>query len=126
MAEWPKLTGSGQRRFRIREEATPSGASDLQLIPDPDVDDFSIPGVTANIGSCEQVINTPIDRVFEIICELPVRLNWRDGAKEVQLLNDKLNRIGTKHRRLIDSNSPCLSPAASRAPPIRPPSPKRM
>ena len=28
MAEWPKLTGSGQRRFRIREEATPSGASE--------------------------------------------------------------------------------------------------
>jgi hypothetical protein len=79
-----------------------------EQIPEPLVEDYSIPGVTAHLDSCECVIASPMDRVFGIVCDLPVRLKWRDGAKEVELLNDKVNRIGTKHRCLIDRNSPVL------------------
>jgi hypothetical protein len=84
-----------------------------QLVPEPRVEDFSIPGVTVPLFSYEQEVHAPLSLVFEVASDLPTRLQWMQGAKEVQMLNHQLNRIGTKHRCVIDKNSPVMVTSGS-------------
>ena len=72
------------------------------------VEDYSIPGATRLVFSCEHVIQAPMELVFDIATDLPTRLKWMEGAKEVELLNHQLNRVGTKHRCLVDKTSPVM------------------
>ncbi len=79
-----------------------------QLVPEPRAEDFSIPGATVRVFSFEQEINAPLNLVFEVASDLPARLQWMEGAQDVELLNHHLNRLGTKHRCVIDKTSPIM------------------
>jgi hypothetical protein len=79
-----------------------------KLVPEPRVEDFSIPGAKVLAFSCEQEVRAPLSLVFEVASDLPARLQWMEGAKSVEMLNDDFNRVGTKHRCIIDKNSPVM------------------
>jgi hypothetical protein len=81
-------------------------------VPEPKAEDFTIPGVSVRVFSCEDVIEVPMDEVFETAADLPTRLKWIHKAKDVQMLNHDLNRIGTKHRCVVDATSPVLVTSA--------------
>lgn len=84
-----------------------------QLVPEPRVEDFSIPGVTVQIFSFEQEVHAPLNLVFGVASELPTRLHWMHGAKDVEMLNHQVNRLGTKHRCIVDKNSPVMFTSGS-------------
>jgi hypothetical protein len=84
-----------------------------QLVPEPRVEDFSIPGVTVPVFSSEHEVNAPLSLVFEVASDLPTRLHWMLGAKDVEMLNHQLNRLGTKHRCVVDKNSPVMVTSGS-------------
>lgn len=79
-----------------------------KLVPEPKTEDFSIPGVSVHAFSCEEVIDAPLELVFEVAIDLPVRLSWIHKAKDVELLDRGLNRVGTRHRCVVDATSPVL------------------
>lgn len=83
------------------------------LVPEPRLEDFSIPGATVLAFFCEQDIRAPVDLVFDVASELPKRLHWMQGAKDVEMLNHQLNRIGTKHRCVVDKHSPVMVTSAN-------------
>jgi hypothetical protein len=84
-----------------------------QLVPEPRAEDFSIAGVTVPVFSCEHEIHAPLSLVFEVANNLPTRLHWMQGAREVEMLNHDLNRRGTKHRCIVDKNSPVMVTSGS-------------
>ncbi len=76
-----------------------------QLVPEPRIEDFSIPGVKVHVFSCEQQVRAPLSLVFEVASDLPARLQWMQGAKDVEMLNHHFNRLGTKHRCVMEKDS---------------------
>lgn len=84
-----------------------------ELVPEPRVEDFSIPGMTVPLFSCEHEVHAPLNLVFEVASDLPTRLHWMMGAKNVELLNHQVNRLGTKHRCVVDKNSPVMVTSSS-------------
>jgi hypothetical protein len=84
-----------------------------ESIPPPRVEDFSIPGAKVHVFSSEQRVRAPLDLVFEVASDLPKRLQWIAGAKDVELLNDQVNRVGTKHRCIVDKNNPIMVTTAA-------------
>ncbi len=84
-----------------------------ELVPEPRAEDFSIPGVTVPAFSCEHRVHAPLNLVFEVATDLPKRLHWMQGAKKVEMLNDQVNRLGTKHRCIVDKNSPVMVTSGS-------------
>ena len=85
----------------------------LQLVPEPRVEDFSIPGAKVPLFSCEHEVRAPMSMVFDVAIDLPARLHWMQGAKDVEMLNHQLNRVGTKHRCVVDKNSPVMVTSGS-------------
>lgn len=79
-----------------------------QLVPEPGPEDFGIRGPKALIFSCEQRIQAPLGVVADVATNLPLRLHWMQGAQKVEMLNDQVNRIGTRHRCIIDKDSPVM------------------
>lgn len=79
-----------------------------QRVKDPSIEDYSIPGVRVPMFSCEQQIDAPMDLIYQVLSDLPLRLKWMQGARSVDLLNDKVNRLGTRHRCVVDKNSPVM------------------
>ena len=79
-----------------------------QHVPAPRIEDLGIPGPKVQLFSCEQEVHAPLSLVFEVASDLPARLQWMQGAKDVEMLNHHLNRLGTKHRCVIDKNSPVM------------------
>jgi hypothetical protein len=85
----------------------------LSSIPPPRVEDFSIPGAKVHVFSSEQRVRAPLDLVFEVASDLPKRLQWIEGAKDVEMLNGQINRVGTKHRCIVDKNNPIMVTTAT-------------
>jgi hypothetical protein len=79
-----------------------------RLVPEPRVEDFSLPGVTVQLFSCEHQVLAPLGLVFEVASDLPTRLQWIHGAKHLEMQNQHLNRLGTKHRCVVDKHSPVV------------------
>ncbi len=77
-------------------------------IPEPHPPDFSIDGARKLLFRCEQEIEAPIDLVFDSTTDLSRRVYWMEGAKRVELLNGDLNRVGTKHRCIVEKNNPIM------------------
>ncbi len=80
----------------------------LAEVPAPSVADYGVPGVPVHVVSVEQQIDAPMEAIFENLIELPLRQQWIEGVKEVQLKDHALNRVGTRHRCLVDATSPTL------------------
>jgi hypothetical protein len=79
-----------------------------QLIPEPTVQDFSIPGLTSQVFSFEEEINCSLDFLYDVLSDLSLRIQWIQGSKEIIYFGDQLNHVGTKHRCVIDKNSPVM------------------
>jgi hypothetical protein len=79
-----------------------------ELVPKPAPEDFGIQGPKALMFSCEQRIAAPMGVVAGVATNLPLRLHWMQGAQKVEMLNDQVNRLGTKHRCIIDKDSPVM------------------
>ncbi|MFC2085656.1 DUF2652 domain-containing protein [Bacteroidota bacterium] len=84
-----------------------------ELVPEASVEDFSIPGVSVPVFSSERRVSAPMELVFDVATDLPARLNWMLGAKDVELLNHQVDRVGTKHRCIVDENSPVMVTSGS-------------
>jgi hypothetical protein len=107
--DWGTCEGGAQEYDVGNIEYGYVGLSPLrQLVPEPRSEDFGIPGAKVQVFSCEQEVLAPLELVFEVVSDLPARLEWMEGAKEVEMLNHHLNRLGTKHRCVIDANSPVM------------------
>ena len=83
-----------------------------QFIPEPAIEDFSIPGVKHPVFYVEENINSSIDQVFNVLTDLPNRMKWMQGAKKIELLDQAPNHVGTHHRCVIDKNSPVMVTSA--------------
>ncbi|MGQ0546990.1 MAG: DUF2652 domain-containing protein [Betaproteobacteria bacterium] len=81
-------------------------------VPAPKVEDFGVPGARIHAFSCEVTVKAPMEFVFEVATDLPARLEWMDGVKRVELPDPGVNRIGTRHRCLIDMTSPMVVTSA--------------
>ncbi|MEJ2195160.1 MAG: SRPBCC family protein, partial [Ignavibacteriaceae bacterium] len=51
---------------------------------------------------------SPPDIVFEVLSDHSLRLQWMQGSKEVVYFGQQLNRVGTKHRCIVDKDSPVM------------------
>lgn len=83
-------------------------ASLKQLVPEPEAEDFSIPGVKLPVFSFEEEINCSMDLIFNVLSDHSLRLKWMQGSKEIVYFGDQLNRVGTKHRCIVDKDSPVM------------------
>jgi len=79
-----------------------------QLVPEPTVQDFSIPGLTLQVFSFEEEINCSPDIVFEVLSDLSLRMQWMHDSKETVYYGQHINRVGTKHRCVVDKDSPVM------------------
>jgi len=79
-----------------------------ELIPEPPVQDFSIPGLTSQVFSFKEEINCPLDMLNDVLSDISLRLQWMQDSKEIVYFGQQLNRVGTKHRCVIDKDSPVM------------------
>lgn len=84
-----------------------------QRVPEPRVEDFSIRGMTVPVFSFEHEVQCPMNLVFDVVCDLPARLHWMQGAQRVEMQSHQLNRLGTKHRCVVDRSSPLMVTSGS-------------
>ena len=70
------------------------------------------PPVPFNLEAPSQVlhisrhIDAPMQAVYQMLIDLPGRMNWIEGIKKVELRDDKLNQIGTRHRCVRGGGDP--------------------
>jgi hypothetical protein len=79
-----------------------------KLVPEPKIEDFGIPGATVPAFSCERVVEAPMDFVFEVVADLEARSHWIHNAKRIELPDRGINRVGTRHRCVVDATSPVV------------------
>ena len=79
-----------------------------EIVPEPTLQDFSIPGLTLQVFSFEEEINCPPDIVFEVLSNHSLRLKWMNNSKEIVYYGQHINRVGTKHRCVVDKDSPVM------------------
>ncbi|MFK7846516.1 MAG: DUF2652 domain-containing protein [Rhodothermales bacterium] len=100
--------------FRTAESSYDLGAVtyaylDLQHIrrgmPEPQVEDFGLPGVTVNVMTQEAIINAPINLVFDVVSDLSFRHHWQDGLSGSDDLNHKIAQSGSTHRCVIKGDA---------------------
>ncbi|MFK7846703.1 MAG: DUF2652 domain-containing protein [Rhodothermales bacterium] len=73
-------------------------------VPEPSIADYALKGETKNIMGHEQVIEAPIDLVFNVLSDLSIRHEWIEGIKDSDRLNSKITRNGATHRCVIKSD----------------------
>lgn len=67
-------------------------------VPEPAIEDYSLPGATAKVLEYEVVIEAPIDMVFNVVSDLSARHYWMVGLVGSDRLNSKITRNGSTHR----------------------------
>lgn len=61
-----------------------------------------------------EVIKTPINDLYEVISNFDYRLLWIKGVDKMEYEKNKVNRVGEKHRCLINKNSDVLQTTVSK------------
>jgi len=79
-----------------------------KLVPEPTIQDFSIPGLTLQVFSFEEEINCPPDIVFEVLSDFSLRMQWMQDSKQTVYYGQHINRVGAKHRCVVDKDSPVM------------------
>lgn len=122
MKEWPQVSAPAWVRLEEGSQDYDVGTINYsyaalaplqQFVPEPRAEDFSIPGARVPLFSCEHEVRAPMELVFDVASDLPARLHWMQGAQEVKMLNHQLNRVGTKHRCIVDKTSPVMVTSGS-------------
>jgi hypothetical protein len=62
-----------------------------------DVDPPVLNNLSSNPVIYEDVIQSSINKVYEILSNLDYRLEWQQGVKELKYDENRVNRVGTKH-----------------------------
>ena len=70
-------------------------------VPEPTIEDYSLPGATVKVGECEALIEAPIDLVFDIVSDLSARHVWQTALTGSDRLNHKIPQHGATHRCVI-------------------------
>lgn len=70
-------------------------------VPEPQLEDFSIPGLTMPVMEVEYLIEAPIDLVFDVASDLSFRHKWLVGLIDSDKLNHKVPQVGSTHRCVI-------------------------
>jgi hypothetical protein len=79
----------------------------MEHVPDPVIEDYSLPGVKTAVLESETIVDAPLDLVFNVISDLPWRSKWIPGTLEkVVDMNSLMTQHGQTHRCL--ANGPVL------------------
>ena len=72
----------------------------MEHVPEPAVEEYSIPGVRTKVigGTCE--VKAPIDMVFSVIVDLPWRNAWVVETEPATDMNHNIMQNGSTHRCL--------------------------
>jgi uncharacterized membrane protein len=76
----------------------------IPLLPEPEIKLYRV----KNPIRFEIEINAPIGLVYDALIDLPQRVKYMDGVKEVKVHNEKhnkINRVGTRHECIREHNS---------------------
>lgn len=76
----------------------------LQEVPEPAIEDYSLPGVTVKILEQSRVIDAPLEFAFGVLSDLSIRHMWLAGLVGSDQLNSKIARHGATHRCVINDN----------------------
>lgn len=76
----------------------------LQEVPEPVIEDYSLPGVTTKILEQSRVLDAPLELAFDLLSDLSVRHTWLSGLIGSDQLNGKIARHGSTHRCVINDN----------------------
>jgi len=71
------------------------------LVPEPRIEDYSLPGATMKVDEFEGVINAPIKMVFDVVSDLVFRHIWMEALKDSDQLNGNITKNGSTHRCVI-------------------------
>jgi len=72
----------------------------MEHVPEPSVEDYSIPGVKTKVIGGSRAIKAPIDIVFSVIADLPWRNAWVVETEPATDMNHKIMQNGATHRCL--------------------------
>lgn len=72
----------------------------LEHVPEPSIEDYSIPGVKTWILGGGNTIEAPIDLVFSVVADLPWRNAWVEETEPATDMNHKIMQNGSAHRCL--------------------------
>lgn len=112
-SEWSSIDHAAWTNPRHGSEAYDAGEvnfcySNLRtlasLVPEPQIEDFSLRGETKKLFSHEAVIEAPLDLVFDVVSDLSIRHEWLVGLQDSDMLNSKITRNGASHRCVIKRN----------------------
>ncbi len=67
-------------------------------VPEPIIEDYSLPGATVKVLEYDSVIEAPIDMVFNVVSDLSARHYWMVGLVGSDKLNGKITHHGSTHR----------------------------
>lgn len=73
----------------------------LELVPEPEPEDFSIPGATQKIFETEGAIEAPIEITFNVLSDYYFRSEFIVGQLANDLQNHKIFQNGSIHRCLL-------------------------
>lgn len=79
-------------------------------IPQPKLEDYSLPGLTSKLMECGSVIEAPIDLVFDVLSDMGFRHEWLTHVKDGDQLNHQISQNGSSHRCVIkgDKSDPTM------------------
>jgi len=75
-----------------------------EQVPEPQVKDYGLPEATREILHLEEVVEAPIDMVFDVLSDLSFRHEWMVGLKGSDRLNHAITQAGSTHRCIINEN----------------------
>ena len=67
-------------------------------VPEPAIEDYSLPGATTKIMESQSIIEAPIDLVFNVVSDLSNRHLWMVSVKDSDQTNSKISQHGSTHR----------------------------
>ena len=110
---WTKLPGIAWSEIVHHEEDYDFGPvkycyldlGDLaKLVPEPSVEDFSIPKATQKVLESEGVIEAPLDITFSVISDYYFRSKFFVALIDDDMQNHKIAQNGSIHRCIIEKN----------------------
>lgn len=75
-------------------------------VPEPRLEDYALGAASVRGFALERDIAAPMELVFEVVADLPARRHWIEGARRVELTDRGPNRLGMRHRCVVDATSP--------------------
>jgi len=73
-------------------------------VPEPTIEDYSLPGATTKLVAFETVIEAPIELVFDVLSDLSVRHHWMLGVTGSDKLNSRIPQHGSTHRCIMNGD----------------------